>query len=245
MNNSEKHFFLVEKIEAMGYKEYSDEEIEKLLEELNSIYSDGFRHYYSNFFQPVLNAYKAENDLSILTVNLGHILSYLEHSPKEYEYKEKIEKFCDHVNIECCRVEQFMRLQSQFKDAEKVVKELSNKSKETSDKLSDATNKLEKSQIDIITAISIFSAIILAFFGGFEYITAAIAAIKDAPLLHVLLCVEISGGIVANVVFILFRFLLSVLKRDFDTHLNKGIIVFDIVLGAVIITTILSKLFCR
>lgn len=189
----------------------------------DEIYSNGFRHNYSGFF-PVVTKICQENsncNSQTLMENISIIKEKLDEDlQQDSKYngvRNQILKMCDHITLEIYRFESTSKMLGELdgvhKDLEfykeevnKVNKKLKHseealrKAEETNRK---SLNKISKMQGETISVISIFAAVTLAFSGGISYLSSAISAIHNSPILKLLLTILICGFVLVNTIFIL------------------------------------------
>lgn len=217
---------LEEKIQELAQNSLMEEEqIIKVLSFFrDEIYSDGFRHNYSGFFPVVTKICEGNNSCSSQTLiqNIADIKQMLSEELKKEDscYKDvysPIFKMCDHVTLEIYRFESTSKMLSELEGVHKELEFYQEKIKEVNKKLKKSEealkkseemnkkslNKISKMQGETIGVISIFAAVTLAFSGGISYLSSAISAIHNSPILKLLLTILICGFVLVNTIFVL------------------------------------------
>lgn len=190
----------------------------------DEIYTNHFRHNYSEFFSVVASIYQADNnfDVQILQQNIMLLKVELDKDLQERtnifkEARNSILKLFDHITLEIYRFDNNERLLEQVKSAKQgieyyksEIESLKKSLHETQNVVSNVEKVNEehrqhfsKLQGETISVISIFAAVTLAFSGGISYLSSAISAIHNSPILKLLLTILICGFVLFNTIFIL------------------------------------------
>lgn len=204
----------------------SKEDIQEVLKFFQSeIYNEDFRHSYSAFLFVVTKIHEGGDYQEwILKENLEGIKKEIFNNYGFQDIYSPIMKLCDHISLELGRVEYNAQILSQIEDYKSKVEEYKKLFSETSEKVKEAQGALEitkktladsqetqrealekisKLQGETIGVISIFAAVTLAFSGGISYLSSAISARHNSPILKLLLTILICGFVLFNSIFIL------------------------------------------
>lgn len=220
--------------------------MDSLATELKKVYADGFRHQYSDIYA-LLQQYFVEDDIEkidLLAYNLDNVEKYLiRHYEKITDDKnvrymlEGFRKFSDHIKLEIGRY-RFVKSQN-IKSQELVatadikvideIKEQINKVNEDIAKtrfrmaesqreLNKVDEKLEKNSISSITALTIFSAVILAFVGGFSFETGMLQGLSKASDFRLTFFVTMTGFVLFNTIFMLMYLVSKMTGKRISTQ---------------------------
>ena len=224
---TELHHDLLNIIEELIEEDRSSQASEYLAK-LKNIYSqDDFRHIYSDFY-PILSKYTNKIQELYLDANLSAIINEIPENESKEKYASGIIKLYDHLNIDLTRMEQQKAAVDANENLEIRFKKLEKAESELSSKIRKAEENLEKSKLDIVAVLGIFSAIVIAFFGGFNYITAAISAMNNSNIGTTILVISVDGFIVFNTIVAVIR-LATRQSKDKETE-NKWIACINVII---------------
>lgn len=100
---------------ADGNLVLDDDNCEKVLDRLRSLYDDGYRHLYSQIFAELVKIdsdSKSDKDISFIAQNIQIVYEYCEYYAKDDEdFLLKIKKLYDHVNLDCARINYIKAIQ--------------------------------------------------------------------------------------------------------------------------------------
>ena len=216
---------------------------------ITSVYDDqNFRHRYSDFFTwlmeltaPDENNGSVEN-LDTLAENLNNLLKIAQNefsssNARTQQQKRKaitlvqnIEKLCDHMNLEIARFQKNTVLERQLEQAKTEAHTSTTALKESQASIADATKKLSKAerkasslQGEIISVLSIFSAIVIATSGGFSFVSGSISSLSSGIPFHRVLCViSLCGIALFNSVFVLMYMVGKIIDRPIYTACSSS-----------------------
>ncbi|MGN0273001.1 MAG: hypothetical protein ACI4DL_09625 [Lachnospiraceae bacterium] len=200
----------------------SNEEKE-IADKLKVIYTDNFRHSYSDFFPVVLKIFQEDNNYNgeYLMNNLQKIRDFLDidYSNGINEYQDMYSQFiklCEHLNLQISQLTYFSSTEEQVKDANKNIETAIFNLGEAKKELESANNKANTMQTELIAVLSIFSAIVITFAGGFELIGNAISAVasENVNLYKLILICLIGGFVFFNTVFLMMYLVSKITKRS-------------------------------
>lgn len=195
-------------------KDLQDLQIDDVCTEFIEIYSNSYRHKYSKLYEIAMKIFDSSDlDVQILINNMTNVvlqLELLEQHATDNTNKKKytdtissINKLYDHLSLEFSRIENqhsiFNRIDSYNEDIQRMKEELFYARKE----LNEASDRLSNVQSEFIGVLSIFSAIVLGFNGGFSLIASAFSNVTQTPIFKLSFILLISGLIVGNLFFIM------------------------------------------
>ena len=187
----------------------SETEISNYVDRLRRIYSDDFRHFYSDIFGIITTIKNnEENRLDLLTLNIGRIFEFVEKNSNDEDFFLKIKKLYDHINLDISR----------FNYTEKLVSELNGQSLSIKDEMMNLTQKTEKMQREYVTILGIFAAIILAFVSGLVFSTSVLTNVDKLPLCNLIFVMIL----IALFIFNLLNLLLSFIRQINGIDLSNG-----------------------
>lgn len=240
MINEEKQLLLRQYVVRMSKVTMPDEEIQDILAEMKQkVYNDQeFRHRYSDFFKWIVDMVQDDPmfDLSAIGENIQRLYAFafqayqtamqqkLTAAQKKREQQSfaNIEKFCDHLNLTLAEYEYNKRnqdeighYQTDFRALQSTLRDMKSDLEKADRDLSKNKKKLKSMQMEFVTILSIFAAIVIATAGGFSYITAAMASLDNGVPLHRTICViSIAGFFLFNSVFVLLYIIGKITERS-------------------------------
>jgi len=243
MFNDAKQESLHKQINEMSTTLYSQDQINAVYQTLKStVYNDpSFRHRYSDFFSWLMDLVGTDaNDetLVVLAENLNNLLKaaqneYSSLSPRTQSARREaitrvvrnVEKLCDHMNLEIARFQNNTVLERRLEQAQSEAHATTTALEKSQESIASATKKLSKAerkasslQGEIISVLSIFSAIVIATSGGFSFISASISSLSSGIPFHRVLCVICLCGIALfNSVFVLLYMVGKIIDRSVYT----------------------------
>lgn len=185
--------------------------IRAMVSKLKSLYTDGFRHNYSEFFPLIVEISKEEENtysLDFLSTNLEECRTLVE---KDYVAGEKefnglyrpLSKLSDHINLEIGRYSYYSKNEQKVRDLEKRNQSLQVELKSATDELKKAQQTVSSMHTELIAVLSIFAAIVLAFSGSLSFFGNALSGMSDAPFFKATFFVLLCGMIVFNLIFLM------------------------------------------
>lgn len=219
----EKRQLQLEKvIHELSENLFKENEDRAFVIKLSEIYMGGFRHNYSGFFPLILEISKSEKTESLenLSNNLESIRSYLEKDfvsgEKEFEgMYDQANKLCDHINLEIGRWNYYSQNEQKIEDIKAQSTILSKEMREATGELKRASKQAASTQTDLISVLSIFAAIVIAFSGGFTFLGSVMTSINSATHYEaVLLCALICGMVIFNTIFLLMYLVSKITDKN-------------------------------
>lgn len=191
----------------------NNHEKQNYINELTSFYKKNDRHFYSDISLYSYNC--TDEDLDYLIKNIEILLDYyLEgNRDKSDDFENDInllnnlKKLMDHIKLEIHRraevekkikSESIRTLNTQMSKVTKLLED------GIDERINSVDKKIEKMNIESITVLSIFSAIIMTLFGGFSFYGQALENINKSTLPAIYKVVIIISLAMINIFYILF-----------------------------------------
>lgn len=216
LQNSLKHCII-----ELSKESLPKTQLTTIIHELYRIYSNKeFRHSYSAFYPLIAEI----DDISSLQENLSLIVELINNNNIENSQQNEIQqhifksinKLIDHLSLEIIRYTNVSKI---IEKSTTLNKELKNTQKDlqlAKRELRCANEKLEHSKVDVITTLSIFSAIILSFTGGFSFLTNSFAQIQTTSFYKLTFFILLVGVILFNALYLMFHLIGKIIDRKID-----------------------------
>lgn len=191
-----------------------------IVNRLRAIYENGFRHSYSEVFQVVSESLRYNNgseEIPMLT-NLEYLLDTVRQGlnskskKAEKDFYLSIFKLRDHVNLEMARFQYLS--DGPVSEIEGLRKKSLQIEKRLEQVWQESQNSAQKIHGESISILAIFAAVVIAFSGGFNLVTSAIAAMKSNEIGHVVLVVTISALALANSLFLMMYYVGKIINKS-------------------------------
>ena len=230
--------------------EDDDSGIDQWCHDLMSFYESNERHSYSEITNYLITGGGIDYAESIISS-----LEALKDSPElagntQGNIQGKIDKLIDHLNLEVIRIRYINNLIQEkgtqlFIDLNNETTEqtaetlslLENKCNDVENLLKKTRRKVKSLQIESITILGIFAAVMLAFVGGITFSTSVLQNIHKASKYRITFITFLIGLILFDVIWVLMNFIHEIVQ---DTESNKKI--FYIVNGLLCIGLVLTYL---
>lgn len=203
-----------------------DENIEKLSDDLRNYYDKKGRHLYSEVSTFLYNI--NEDDLDYVYNNIENIHKILQRydEENETEYERKIFKLEDHIRLEILRVQHLNNTQNNnAAQLRKEINTLSDKSKKYTKEFNNLHNQYKKQRksidglnSEIISIIGIFSAIVITFFGGINFIESVLNSINKVSKYRLVFAILITGFVMFNTIFMLLNFIAKLTDKNIRSY---------------------------
>lgn len=192
----------------------NEKELEDTIERLKRFYQSS-NHKHSDVLQPILDHKKTiEIDSMTLAQNIRQIQEYLDKFNIFDEFRTRVERLFDHVNLECSHA----CVQAQIRE------EISTNTQNAILKIEDRVEEAEKNEIDFndffkkqqsqyITILGIFASIIMTFVGGLTFSTSVLSHMHEVSIYRLVFVICCIGALVFNVLFALFGFILKIVDK--------------------------------
>lgn len=198
-----------------------DVEVRKMVIKLKALYSNNFRHNYSEIFPLIVEIAKNENSYSLdyLSNNLEamRVLVENDYVAGEKEFKglyQPLKKLSDHINLEIGRYSYYSVNEQKISDLEKKNLMLQTDLKKATEELTDAKQRVSTVQTDLIAVLSIFAAIVLTFSGSMTLISSVFSEVATAPVFKSILFLLLCGLVVSNVIFLMLYIVGKITNRN-------------------------------
>lgn len=220
---------LCEIILELSKKVLAEDEYTAYLDHLNVLYTNDFKHQYSDFFPTILNVLDNNNDYNIeyLSNNLDALNTYLDElaskGNKTYENVYlPFTKLCDHLDLQIRQTNYYERMleksSGERQELLNAKQELQNAITElgtANNKIGEATQRADSMQTQLISILSIFAAIIITFSGSFTFLGSSVSAISVAKYEEsVIAAAIICGMFLFNTIFLLMYFVSKLTGRN-------------------------------
>ncbi len=233
MIDEQKTNVLLDIIDDLCDTKYSKNniKIENNITKLKQIYSNHYRHSYSDIFNKLQGILANDFETSIcLGENLRILAEALQGesatNPDDNELPDTIngfKKFSDHINLEIGRynfikktfagedrgtktdigIQDYQGFGERINKAEEAINSIRPITTKAESELSKLDEKLESNKISSITALTIFSAVILAFSGGITFEAGVFKGISETTPYRLVFIVALTGFILFNTIFVL------------------------------------------
>lgn len=196
------------------------------------IYSNGFRHDYSKITRILYNIEKEKDLRDYMASNIKDI--YNECKKRDRESKssnesmttKSLRKLSDHINLENIRLTELITISQKVSDTDKVTadasKELEKDKKSISElhkkvataekQMTTISNNMKNSTTESITILSIFAGIVMAFTGGFSYISQALVSLNSIGPYRAATFIILVGIILFDVIFLLLYMIAKIIE---------------------------------
>ncbi len=82
------------------------------------------------------------------------------------------------------------------------------------------SSELKGVEKDYISILSIFSAVIMTFFGGFNYIASALSSLNEANMFKSAFAISLSGCVTFNMIYVMIKMIGRLVKHDFKSIMD-------------------------
>lgn len=189
--------------------------VNEKISELQLIYVDDFRHYYSEIFGTITIIKNDDKyDLQTLTENINKIFQEVKIKHDESaenineEFFLKVKKLYDHINLDVSRI----------KYTETLVNKITEQNRTTNEELRKINDKAEKMQRDYVTILGIFAAVIIAFVSGMTFSTSVLNNIDKVSIYRLVFIITLIALFIFNLLNLLFDFLIKINKISSDNN---------------------------
>ena len=214
--------------------------VDEKISELQSIYVDDFRHYYSEIFGTITVIKNDDKyDMQTLIENMNKIFQAVKvrHTDSNEDIDEefflKVKKLYDHVNLDVSRI----------KYTETIINKITEQNQMTSEELKRINDKAEKMQRDYVAILGIFAAIIIAFVSGLTFSTSVLNNIDKVSIYRLVFITVLTALFVFNLLNLLLDFLAKINKVPPDSHGSLIGMINNVLLSAIVIDFILWGLY--
>lgn len=223
---------LIKLLEEMAITCMDDDSIRSIVIKFKALYTDGFRHNYSEFFPLIVRFSKDDNEynLDYLSYNLQEARNLVEqdHVAGEKEFKglyRPLLKLSDHLNLEIGRYihysiseENVIGLQKRNSDLQAELRSTTVKLEQATVQLDEAKEQIRTIQTDLISVLSIFAAIVLTFSGSMSLLGNALTGMQDTRVFKAVFFVLLCGFVLCNTIFLMMYLVGKITGRNIYAH---------------------------
>lgn len=227
-------------------KDYIDD-FEGVIKILTEFYLVNERHRYSKVAKYINeNADEDEQITQFLLLNLDSLIRHIDKNKDlisneidnikfDTKYSESsfnvdkliknLEKLSDHIELENTRIIRFER--GQEKILSNNINKFNEMQRQSQDSMKQNAEKIEEKMGNtVISILGIFSAIIIAFFGGLNVLGNIFTYIPDSSvsIYRLIFMSCLTGLIVFNTIFMLLHFISKMLDRNMGKYCSYNII---------------------
>lgn len=188
----------------------NDVQLRSVAIKLKTIYTSNFRHNYSQFFPMIVEMSQEDNvcSLEYLSTNLEAVRTMVEESylKDEKEFTTlymPLSKLSDHINLEIGRYSYYSQNEQKVLDLERKTAMLQAELRNSTDALEKAQEKVSTMQTELISVLSIFAAIVLAFSGSISFLGNALAGMAQTTVFKSAFFVLLCGFVIINLIFLM------------------------------------------
>lgn len=199
-----------------------------ILDILKYYKDENFRHKYSQISKMI---HKAVN-ISVATIENISILesisnnfdllymyfldNYKDKCPDSVEVK--LNKLIDHITLEIVRLQYISQYNDTIVENTNLFNESSSKLTTAQEAINAANKHIQNMYAQIISILGIFAAIIIAFFGGFNYFTSVLNNIGNIEKFRLLSISSIIGFTVLNTIFGMLYFIGKLTDKNISVN---------------------------
>lgn len=196
-----------------------DKEISEISNEFIEYYTQNTRHSYSVISRVLYDNLDDNNqeDETYFYENIENIIRYIKKYDEENDcaYVEHIFKLEDHIKLELLRFTELKEKEQKINS--EIEQKLTNSQK--SFKKLDNDLKRQKRNIEglnnqIIAILGIFSAIIITFFGGINFLEGTLSSAAQVRTYKLVLMVAVVGLVMFNIIFLLLTFIAKLVDKN-------------------------------
>jgi hypothetical protein len=176
--------------------------------------------YVLNFIQKL-----DDEQRDYLNVNSRKLINYI--SNLQDEKYETILKLLDYVALELPRATLYSSFEKQLVNSQLMQRDFRRQMREKTELLEKYEIKIEKLQTEFIGILSIFSTVVLAFFGGLSILGSSLNNIDKVSKYRISIIVLIIIFGIFNVIFMLLHVVSRVIGQEITTKCNRDIVCKD------------------
>ena len=182
---------------------------------LKEIYAnDDFRHSYAELSKFSEKELTPDGRVG-LVANLDKILSFADDLvPKDDKIIKRIGKLADHLELESIRLDRIEQIKTIGNNVKLERMQIQTTLRDNSKNAKRLKHDIKSMNAQMVSVLGIFSAVIIAFFGGLSYFTSVFANANEMPIYKALMLVSLLGLVIFNTVLVLLRFILLIVRDD-------------------------------
>ena len=204
----------------LSTKIYDECEIKNYTEEIATVYKNNFRHSYADFFNVVQKISSSETmNLEYLANNLQEIRKYIETDFLEggddiKKAYRPVMKLSDHINLEIAHLNYYNSWSLKKDDLESQNKQITQEICKTKNDLDNLKKYYSSAQVDLVTVLGIFAAIVFTFSGSFALMGNVLLNISNAPFIKTFFFLSLCAFIVCNLIFLLLYMVAKITGKN-------------------------------
>lgn len=254
MNTNEKDDAIREIIIDLS-KEIKETDHKDYISKFKEIYTNEYRHSYAKMYGAIAEV-KEEGNIEFLSTNIELLKNKVNDLPNNQIsicVKQKINKFYDHVSLECARflyldviISEYEELHSNYnmllKDSERITSSIEKHNKA----LDNVDKKINNQNRDIlshmIAIISIFTAVVFTALTSFNLITSIASAVVEKDNFYWVGCVLFTVAFITiNIFYVLLKFIGRIIDKAIFAHKNYIVTLNMVLIIAIIVLFVLAN----
>lgn len=213
----------------------NEKELEDTIERLKKFYQS-YNHKHSDVLQPISEHKKTiEIDSMTLAQNIRQIQKYLDKSNIFDDFRTKVERLFDHVNLECSHACVQAQIREEIFDTRSAMRGVEDKVEKAEENKLNFDDFFKKQQSQYITILGIFASIVMAFVGGLTFSTSVLSHMHEVSIYRLVFVICCIGFLIFNTLFALFGFILRITEKEVDYcvfRVVNGVFVAIIIINA-------------
>lgn len=207
-----KDELLIEFIKYISENDIQDKSLS--IKKLEKIYSNNYRHKYSQMLQTLFSM--EDETIDYLVSNLDSLSTYI--NDANCNCVKSYNKLYDHIMLEVARIRAYHDYENRAELVQQQVDNASRQLDEYSQSVYDMDSKIKNFNTQSVSILGIFSAIVVAFFGGLNTIGSILSNMgQHISKYRVVFMAALVGFILFNIIFILLYFIAKILDIDIGT----------------------------
>lgn len=187
----------------MNEKTWAEKGAQSSAHDFNCYYANGGINKYSITYNWVHN--NDPGNFEYLAFRAKDILEVLK--KEQSEYLKNFEKLVDYINLEISRYDNIKELKEQSFNAQKSLQEVekiaSQFEKEKNQLKEELWEEKKSASIQSVTVLSIFTGIVMSFFGGFKLFEVAVGNMTTQNDYKLIFLISFIGFVFFNIIFVL------------------------------------------
>lgn len=247
MNIDEKDSAINEIIIDLS-KQVEKDDLDRYIIRFETIYANDYRHSYAKMYGTIAEVQERGN-IDFLSTNIELLREHansLDNDKISVKTKQGINKFFDHVSLECARLLHFGIITNKYQQVDSCYQKWLQDSKEFGDNieaqnkaLDDVQGKINNQNKEIlshmISIVSIFTAVVFTALTSFNLITSIASAVVEKNNYYWIGCVLATVAFITiNLFYILLKFISRLIDKAIFAH-KHYIMSLDLVLGLIIV----------
>lgn len=133
----------------------------------------------------------------------------------------KIKKLVDYVLMEIQRSIDQDNIKNQVQTMKNIIAEFKTAERQNRQKMDTHETKMEKMQGEFITILSIFSAVIIAFFGGISILGSVFSNVHNISRYKLIFTILALGFIMFNLIYMLLYTISKIIGKSINININS------------------------